>query len=402
VEAFTLTNAHGLAVRAATYGGTILSLSVPDRDGHVADVVLGHDSLEEYINGSNYFGAIIGRFANRIADAQFTVDGKTYRLAANDGPNHLHGGRTGFDRVVWRASPSCTAREARVTLSYASPDGEEGYPGNLDVQVTYTLTDRNELVVDFLATTDQATPVNLTQHTCFNLTGRAGDILGHLLRIEADLMTPVDENLIPTGGHAPVAGGPFDFRTLTGVGVRIATDDEQLRRGRGYDHNFALRRGEEAGLVHAAQVVEPASGRTLDVYTTEPGLQFYSGNAIGSGNAIDGRVTGKAGQVYGPRAGLCLETQHYPDSPNQRGFPSTLLRPGAEYRSRTVFAFGVGGRPSHPERSEGAMPGRMPSSRSLPERSERPQGDSWGGFATNSKAPPPGPPWAPRPAPLGG
>jgi len=223
VEAFTLTNAHGLEARAATYGGTIVSLSVPDRNGRLADVVLGHDSLDEYIGGSNYFGAIIGRFANRIANARFTVDGKTYRLAANDGPNHLHGGRTGFDRVVWRAAPFRTDRAAGVALSYRSPDGEEGYPGNLDARVTYTLTDRNELVVDFLATTDQATPVNLTQHSCFNLTGDgAGDVLGHLLRINADRMTPVDENLIPTGRVAPVAGGPFDFRTLTGIGARIA------------------------------------------------------------------------------------------------------------------------------------------------------------------------------------
>jgi aldose 1-epimerase len=344
VEIFTLTNGQGLAVRAATYGGTIVSLSVPDRDGHVADVVLGHDSLEEYIAGANYFGAIIGRFANRIANARFTVDGKTYQLAANNGPNHLHGGRTGFDRVVWRAARFCTDRAAGVALSYTSPDGEEGYPGNLEVGVTYTLTDRNELVVDYLATADQATPVNLTQHTCFNLSGEGtGDILSHLLWINADLMTPVDENLIPTGRLAPVGGGPFDFRTRTAVGARIAADDEQLHRGRGYDHNFVLKREQEAGLVHAAQVVEPTSGRTLDVYTTEPGLHFYSGNSIGSGSSIDGRVTGKASREYGPRAGLCLETQHYPDSPNQPEFPSTILRPGAQYTSRTVFAFGVRG-----------------------------------------------------------
>jgi aldose 1-epimerase len=337
VDAFTLANAHGLELRAVTYGGTILSLSIPDRDGHVADVVLGRDSLEEYLSDSSYFGAIIGRFANRISGARFTVDGKQYRLTANDGPNHLHGGRTGFDRVVWRAAPFRNDHAAGVAFSYTSPDGEEGYPGNLDARVRYTLTDRNELVVDFLAATDQATPVNLTQHSCFNLAGDgAGDVLGHRLWINADLMTPVDEHLVPTGEIAPVAGGPFDFRTLTAIGARIASADEQLRRGRGYDHNFVLKRG-DPGLVHAAQVVEPTSGRTLDVYTTEPGLQFYSGNFI------DGRVIGKAGRVYGPRGGLCLETQHFPDSPNQPGFPSTLLRPGAQYRSRTVFAFGVSG-----------------------------------------------------------
>jgi aldose 1-epimerase len=207
--------------------------------------------------------------------------------------------------------------------------------------VTYTLTERNELVVDYLATTDRATPVNLTQHTCFNLAADGtGDILGHLLRINADLMTPVDENLIPTGELAPLADSPFDFRSLTAVGARIRANDEQLHRGRGYDHNFVLRREAETGLVHAAEVVEPMSGRTLDVYTTEPGLQFYSGNSIGSG-VVGGRVTGKAGRLYPPRAGLCLETQHYPDSPNQPGFPSTILRPDAQYRSRTVFAFGV-------------------------------------------------------------
>ncbi len=343
MEVFTLTNAQGLSVRAATYGGTIVSLSVPDRHGSIADVVLGHDSLEGYIGDSNYFGAIIGRYANRIAEARFTVDGKTYQLAANNGPSHLHGGRIGFDKVAWRPALFCTDRAAGLALSYTSPDGEEGYPGNLDVRVTYTLTERDELVVDYLATTDRATPLNLTQHTCFNLAADgAGDILGHLLRINADLMTTVDENLIPTGELAPVAGGPFDFRMLTPVGAGIAANDEQVHRGQGYDHNFVLRREAEAGLVHAAEVVEPISGRSLDVYTTEPGLQFYSGNFIGWG-AVGGRVAGKAGRGYGSRAGLCLETQHYPDSPNQPGFPSTILRPDAPYRSRTVFAFGVAG-----------------------------------------------------------
>jgi len=333
VDVFNLTNGRGLEVRALTYGGIIVSLSVPDRDGRQDDVVLGHSSLDGYISDSSYFGAIIGRFGNRIANARFTVDGTSYRLAANDGPNHLHGGRTGFDRVVWRAAPI----PGGIELSHTSPDGEEGYPGNLDVTVTYSLTDQNALVVDFLATTDRTTPVNLTQHSCFNLAGdRAGDVLGHLLWINADLMTPLDGRLIPTGGFATVADTPFDFRTLTAVGARIAADDEQLHRAGGYDHNFVLNR-EKPGLIHAARVVEPMSGRTLDVHTTEPGLQFYSGNFI------DGRIPGKAGRVYRPRAGLCLETQHFPDSPNQPAFPSTILRPGGQYRSRTVFAFGVTG-----------------------------------------------------------
>jgi aldose 1-epimerase len=340
VDPFTLTNAHGLTMRVVSYGGIIVSLVLPDRKGHLADVVLGHDSLEQYVSDTSYFGAIIGRFANRIAGARFMVDGRSYRLTVNDGPNHLHGGRTGFDRVVWRVTPFRTGQAAGLTLSYLSRDGEEGYPGNLDTRVRYTLTDRNELVVDFHATTDQATPVNLTQHTCFNLAGQGtGDILGHLLRINADAITPVDESLIPTGGLAAVAGGPFDFRTLTRIGSRIASDDEQLRRGRGYDHNFVLNRT-GPGLAHAARVVEPMSGRTLDVYTTEPGLQFYSGNFI------DGRVPGKAGRTYGPRAGFCLETQHFPDSPNHPEFPSTLLRPGEAYSTRTVFAFGVTGEES--------------------------------------------------------
>ena len=326
VDCFTLVNAHGVELRALTYGGIIVSFSVPDRDGRMADVVLGYDSLEKYLGDPFYFGAIIGRFANRIAGARFTVDGEPYLLAANDGPNHLHGGRTGFGRVVWRAAPFRTADTAGVTLSYTSPDGEEGYPGNLDTRVRYTLTDRNELVVDFLASTDQATPVNLTQHTCFNLSGDgAADILGHRLWINADLMTPVDESLVPTGEIAPVAGGPFDFRTLTAIGARIGTADEQLRRGRGYDHNFVLTPG-DTGPVHAAQVVEPTSGRTLDVHTTEPGLQFYSGNFI------DGRAIGKAGRVYGPRGGLCLERRtcdkHATTTPRRKVAQIHAVRPG--------------------------------------------------------------------------
>jgi aldose 1-epimerase len=334
VEVFTLTNQHGLELRVLSYGGTIVSLSVPGRNGDFADVVLGHDSLEEYVSNTSYFGAIVGRYANRIASARFTLNGKTYRLSANDGPHHLHGGRVGFDRVVWRAESFRTEQATGLELRHTSRDGEEGYPGNLEVQVRYSLTGGNELVIEYHATSDHATPVNLTQHSSFNLSGDTGDILGHQLWVNADRMTPVDEQLIPTGELAAVAGGPFDFRTPTPIGARIESDDPQLRRAGGYDHNFVLNRT-GAGLCHAAQLLEPISGRTLDVYTTEPGLQVYSGNFI------NGRVAGKAGRVYRPRSGVCLETQHFPDSPNQPSFPSTVLRPNEQYRSQTVFAFGV-------------------------------------------------------------
>lgn len=308
VRLYTLSVAGSLEVRATDYGGVIAAILAPDRDGRPANVVLGHESLDGYLRDSRYLGAIVGRYANRIAHARFTLDGTTYRLTANHGPHHLHGGRTGFDRVRWRASPFVAGGTAGLTLTHTSPDGDEGYPGTLDVVVTYTLTERLELVVDYRATTDRATPVNLTQHSYFNLAG-AGDVLAHLLRIDADAITPVDDTLIPTGAIAPVAGTPFDFRTPTAIGARLD--------GR-YDHNFVLNRA-GAGLVHAARLEDPVSGRTLDVHTTEPGLQLYTG----------------------ARSGLCLETQHYPDSPNQPTFPSTILRPGAEYRSRTVYAFGV-------------------------------------------------------------
>ena len=308
VEIFTLSHAGGLAVRVTNYGGIVVSILAPDRDGRPANVVLGHDSLDGYLRDSRYLGAIIGRCANRIANGRFVLDGTTYRLTANHGPHHLHGGRTGFDKVAWRATPFRTNATVGVVLSHTSPDGDEGYPGTLDARVTYTVTDRQALVVDYLATTDRATPVNLTQHSYFNLAGD-GDILGHLLRIDADAITPVDDELIPTGAIAPVAGTPFDFRSPVAMGARL---------GGGYDHNFVLNRA-GPGLVHAARLEDPVSGRTLDVHTMEPGLQVYAG----------------------ARAGLCLETQHYPDSPNHPDFPSTILRPGAEYRSQTVFAFGV-------------------------------------------------------------
>lgn len=320
-----------------TYGGIIVSLSVPDRGGDLGDIVLGFDSLAGYLKHSPYFGAIVGRYANRIGKGRFTLDGKTYGLAINDGPHHLHGGIKGFDKVVWQAEPTRNDRGMGLALHHTSPDGDQGYPGTLTVEVRYLLTDGDELVVDYEATTDAPTPVNLTQHSYFNLTGAGcglGDILGHELMIAADSFTPVDATLIPTGVFAPVAGTPLDFRTPIAIGARIGDLDPQLEYAGGYDHNFVLR-SKGPGPIHAARVVEPTTGRTLDVSTTEPGLHLFSGNFQG------GTITGKGGHPYGHRSGFCLETQHYPDSPNQPRFPSTILRPGERYRSRTVFAFGV-------------------------------------------------------------
>ena len=334
VEIYTLTNSHGVEMRVITYGGIITSLKVPDRSGHLGDIVLGFDTLDGYLKDPPYFGALIGRYGNRIAKGQFTLDGKTFKLATNNGPNHLHGGVKGFDKVVWNAVPGSDANGVSVTLSRISPDGEEGYPGNLEATVRYTLTDKNELAIDYRATTDKATPVNLTQHSYFNLAADANDILGHELTIHASRYTPVDDTLIPPGELAAVDGTPFDFRKATAIGARITVDTVQLKNGRGYDHNWVLDRS-GSGLLPAARVVDPKSGRTLDVATTEPGLQFYSGNFL------DGTITGKSGRVYGHRRGLCLETQHYPDSPNHSNFPSPILRPGQTFSSQTVFTFGV-------------------------------------------------------------
>jgi aldose 1-epimerase len=335
VEQFTLTNARGMAVSVIGYGGIVVSLRVPDRNRHSADVVLGFDSLEGYLNQTDYFGALIGRCCNRIANGRLVLDGRTHQLSVNAGPHHLHGGFRGFDKVMWQGEPFSLTAAAGLRLTHTSPDGEEGYPGNLQVRTEYLLTEDNELIVSHEATTDAATPVNLTQHSCFNLAGAGrGDILGHELMIEADQFTPVDRSLIPTGDLAPVEGTPFDFRRLAAIGSRIEAPHPQLQYGRGYDHNFVLRRP-GPGLVHAARVVEPLTGRTLDVFTTQPGLQLYTGNFL------DGTAKGKGGARYGPRAGFCLETQHYPDSPNHPAFPSIILREGQLYRSRTVFAFGV-------------------------------------------------------------
>jgi len=334
VEIYTLTNAHGAEMRVMTYGGIITSLKVPDRNGQFGDVVLGFDALDGYLKDSPYFGALIGRYGNRIAKGQFVLDGKTYKLATNNGPNHLHGGVKGFDKVLWNAVPGENADGVSLTLTRTSPDGEEGYPGTLHATVRYTLTDTNELAIEYRATTDKPTPVNLTQHSYFNLAADGGDILGHELTIHASQYTPVDDTLIPTGELASVQGTPFDFQKSTAIGARIDADSVQLKNGKGYDHNWVLDRN-GPGLRAAARVVEPKSGRTLDVATTEPGLQFYSGNFL------DGTITGKAGRVYERRTGLCLETQHYPDSPNHSNFPSTILHPGQTYTSRTVFTFGV-------------------------------------------------------------
>jgi aldose 1-epimerase len=334
VSVYTLTNANGVEARVTNYGGILLSLRVPDRDGELDDVVLGFDSLDNYVAGHPYFGAIVGRYGNRIAGGRFTLDGETYELAQNNGPNSLHGGEQGFDKVVWTAEPFENETGQGLVLTYTSPDGEEGYPGTLQSRVTYTLTDQNELIFDYQATTDRATPVNLTQHTYFNLAGDgSGSILDHEMMLNASRFTPVDSTLIPTGELRSVEGTPFDFREPTPLGSRIEEDDEQIRIGGGYDHNYVIDRSAGDSLTLAARVYEPTSGRVMEVLTTEPGVQLYTGNFL------DGSLTGKNGVVYARRTGFCLETQHYPDSPNQPSFPSTILQPGEEYRSTTVYRF---------------------------------------------------------------
>jgi len=332
VNLYTLTNAHGLEIRAMNYGGIILSMRVPDRKGQFADIVLGHDTLEGYIPNDPYIGAVVGRYANRIANGSFTLDGKKYTLPKNNGPNTLHGGvEKTFDKVVWDDEP--LKGGTGVAFIHLSKDGEEGFPGNLKVKVTYTLTDDNELVIDYEATTDKTTPINLTQHSYFNLAGEgSGDILNHELMLNADRFTPVDANLIPTGELRPVKGTPLDFTTSTRVGARIDDTYDQLVLGHGYDHNFVINRKDD-GLALAARVYEPSSGRVMEVSTTQPGVQLYTGNFL------DGTVTGKQGHVYKRRYALCLETQHFPDSPNHSDFPSTILKPGETFHSKTVFKF---------------------------------------------------------------
>ena len=327
---YTLTNKNGVEARITNYGGILISLKAPDRNGEMADVVLGFDSLAGYLaNPGPFFGALIGRYANRIGHARFSLDGMEYHLEKNDGENSLHGGAHGFDKRVWssRALP-----DDGVELTYLSKDGEDGYPGNLTVKVTYHLTSNNELRIDYSATTDKDTVVNLTNHAYFNLKGAgSGDILNHRLMLNADRFTPVDSGLIPTGELRSVNGTPFDFRKATAIGARIEQNDEQLKLGKGYDHNWVVNGG--SGLRFAARVEEPESGRVLEVYTTQPGVQLYTGNFL------DGSIQGKGGKTYGRRSGFCLETQHFPDSVNHPGFPSVILRPGQTYRQITSFKF---------------------------------------------------------------
>lgn len=330
---YTLTNSNGMELAVINYGGIVVSLKAPDKNGTLADVVLGYDSLSSYLKNNPFFGALIGRYGNRIGKGKFSIDGAEYTLATNNGPNHLHGGPKGFDKVYWDIEEVQSADGASVKLTYRSVDGEEGYPGNLDTEVIYTLNDNNEWVIKYTATTDKKTVVNLTQHTYFNLTGDVtNDILGHELTILADKFVPVDRGLIPTGELKPVANTPFDFTTAQVIGSRIDAKDEQIERGKGYDHCWVLN-GAADELRLAASLYDPQTGRVLEVSTTEPGIQFYSGNFL------DGTLATKGGVPAKFRHGLCLETEHYPDSPNQPSFPSVLLEPGKTYSTTTVYKF---------------------------------------------------------------
>lgn len=327
---YTLTNQNGISIKVTNFGGTITEINVPDKHGNFQDIALGFETLADFEERSPFFGCIIGRYANRIANGRFAIGDKVYQLVQNNGPNNLHGGPDGFDKKVWAVQERSTDR--CLELHYHSADGEAGFPGNLWVSVNYALTEDNELHIDYRAGTDQTTPINLTNHTYFNLAG-GGSVLEHLVQLDADQMTPVDENLIPTGEIHPVAGTPFDFREMTSVGARIDEGHIQLQRGSGYDHNFCLNHpGDLSRCV--ARVIEPQSGRTLEMYTTEPGVQFYTGNALE-------HLLGKNGEVWSPRTGFCLEAQKYPDSPNQPAFPSPWLTPDGSYQQTTIYRFGV-------------------------------------------------------------
>ncbi len=337
VDVFTLTNRHGLKMRVMTYGAVILSLEVPDRSGKLADVVLGFKTLEEYLSSSGFHGTVAGRFANRIAQGRFTLDGQNFQLAINNEPAGipcaLHGGLKGFDKAVWKAEGVARNDAQGVRFRHLSADGDEGYPGNLEVHLTYWLTDQNEWQIDYEAVTDMPTPVNLTQHAFFNLKGEGeGTILDHELKLNATRFTPVTAGLIPTGELRSVIGSPLDFTTSTVIGDRIESDDEQLKFARGYDHNYVLDHA-DGPLTLAARVLEPKSGRVMEVLTTEPGVQLYTGNFL------TGADTGKSDRPYHFRNGFCLETQHFPDSPNQPTFPSCILRPGETLRSTTLYRF---------------------------------------------------------------
>jgi aldose 1-epimerase len=339
VDIYTLRNSSGMEATISTYGGIVTSLKVPDKDGKLGDVVLGFDKLDGYVSDSYlkscpYFGALIGRYGNRIAKGQFTLDGQTNTLAINNPPNSLHGGLKGFDKVVWKASPIDTYVGSGLQLTYLSKDGEEGYPGNLSVTAIYTVTEKNELQLELTAKTDKDTVVNLTHHSYFNLRG-SGDVLSHVVQIDADNITPVDSTLIPTGELKPVAGTPLDFRTPTAIGARIDdTNDDQIRFANGYDHNFVLNK-QPGEFAKAATVTEPESGRVMEVWTTAPGVQFYTGNFL------DGTIKGKRGQVYQFRDAFCFEPQHFPDSPNHPNFPTTELKPGEIYKNIIIYKFSV-------------------------------------------------------------
>jgi aldose 1-epimerase len=327
VDLYWVENANGMVASVSNYGCVVTELLAPDREGRLGDVVLGYDTLEGYLGDKAHLGAVVGRYGNRIAKGRFEIDGKAYSLATNNGPNHLHGGDVGFDQRVWEGEPT----DSGVRLRYTSPDGEEGYPGTLAAEVTIELTDQDELTFSYRAATDENTHVNLTHHGYFNLRG-GGDILDHEVTLHADHFTPVDDGLIPTGELKAVEETPFDFRSGTKVGERIGDPDDQLIAGGGYDHNWVFARQQD-GLERIATVYDPESGRMMDVLTTEPGVQFYTGNFL------DGSIIGKNGAKYARRSGLCLETQHFPDSPNQPGFPSTLLGPGESYTTDTVYRF---------------------------------------------------------------
>jgi aldose 1-epimerase len=331
-DLFTLTNNQGVSVTLTNYGGIVTALHTPDRNGQPGDIALGYDKLEEYLARNPFFGALVGRFGNRIAGAKFTLNDQRIELAQNSGQNHIHGGRVGFDKVLWAAEPFTTPESVGVKLAYTSADGEEGYPGTLAVTVVYSLNDDSEFQIDYGATTDKATIINLTNHNYFNLAGK-GDILDHVMQINADQFTPIDSALIPTGEIRSLAGTPLDFRIPTPIGARIEQPDEQMQFGKGYDHNYVIN-GTPGELRRAALVSEPTSGRTLEVLTTQPGVQFYSGNMLTN-------LTGKGGQEYKRRSGFCLETQHFPDAPNHPNFPSVVLEPGQHYHEVTVWKFGT-------------------------------------------------------------